>query len=229
MFRPVQGLKLMSAIAATLALSNVALAEPSKTGESKSTDTKAETTATAAKADKSVYSGPPVLDASRFFGFAAVGYASAKAAPEVMAKLFCYCGCDATDNHSYLIDCFTGVHGVDCHICQEEAVMALKMHRDNTPIAQIQKTIDQQFASKYPFAEDTPTYKKYKATRLWKFGADEIAGPSPPDASGSASQSDKSSKPKLKPGFAAGSCCVAGDHKDSTEKPSKEKKTKKEK
>jgi hypothetical protein len=97
------------------------------------------------------YDGPAVLDPSRFFGGAAMGYASAKAAPQVMSQLFCYCGCDATDKHQHLIDCFTSPHGVDCHICQEEAVAALKLNRDHTPIAEIQRQIDEEFSHHYPF------------------------------------------------------------------------------
>src|SRR5437016_679078 len=71
-------------------------------------------------ANKDGYSGPPVLEPGKFFGEAAMGYASAQAAPQVMSKLFCYCGCDTTDGHSALIDCYTSMHGQDCHICQEE-------------------------------------------------------------------------------------------------------------
>lgn len=140
------------------------------------------------------YTGKPVMDPSLAAGMAAVGYASAKAAPEVMAKLFCYCGCDMTDSHSALIDCFTGQHGMDCHICQEEAVLALRMHRDGASIPEIQKRVDAEFAKQYPFTEKTDALKKYEAMR---------AGTTPP-----APAADKSTaKPKVKPGFSAGNCC----------------------
>lgn len=114
------------------------------------------------------YSGPPVLEPSQFFGEAAMGYASAKACPEVVSKVFCYCGCDISDGHGSLVDCYTGLHGTDCHICQEEAVLALRMKRNGSSIAEIQKKIDQEYAGKYPFSEESPALKKYKATRLWK-------------------------------------------------------------
>ena len=78
---------------------------------------------------------PPVLAPEQFFGAAAMGYAAAKAVPHVCHKLFCYCGCDLTDAHTNLLDCFTNFHGADCHICQEEAMHALKMDRDEQPIA----------------------------------------------------------------------------------------------
>jgi len=113
---------------------------------------------------------PPVLAPEQFFGAAAMGYAAAKAVPHICHKLFCYCGCDITDNHTNLLDCFTNFHGADCHICQEESMTALKMSRDEQPIPVIQKYIDETYASKYPFKEDSPAYKKYKATRQYSAG-----------------------------------------------------------
>jgi hypothetical protein len=97
---------------------------------------------------------PPVLPPSQFFGAAAMGYAAAKAVPKVCHKLFCYCGCDITDRHKNLLDCFVTIHGADCHICQEEALMALKMNRAEKNLEAIQKSVDQ-------------TYKK---DRLWTRG-----------------------------------------------------------
>ena len=162
-----------------------------------------------------------VLDPSRFFGQAMIGYAAAKAAPEIMNKLFCYCGCDITDSHISLLDCFTSIHGVDCHICQEEAVVALKLNRDGTSVGDIQKIVDEKYAEHYPFEEDSPTYKNYKATRLYavkgkidsksakapavKFG-EGTAGPAAPD-------DDKKWVPKLKPGKQVNSQCCSGDDK----------------
>jgi hypothetical protein len=181
---------------------------------------------TAATAKQSGYSGLPVLDPSRYFGEAAMGYASAKAAPEVMSVLFCYCGCDATDGHHHLIDCFTSNHGVDCHICQEEAVEALKLYRAGTPIATIQQNIDEHYSHHYPFGEDTQNYKTYKASRLWtdavtagkSTGGDGTsAGPFPAaeDGKNKPSTGEKAPKsatgPKVKPGFKVGNCC--GEHK----------------
>ena len=105
-----------------------------------------------------------VLDPSKFFGMASFGYAAAKTCPEVMEKVFCYCGCDLTDHHVSLLDCFTSVHGVDCHICQEEAILARRMNSDGAPIIEIQKAIDEKYSKDYPFENDTPAYKNYKAT-----------------------------------------------------------------
>lgn len=117
----------------------------------------------------------PVLPPEQFFGAAAMGYAAAKVVPHVCAKLFCYCGCDITDQHSCLLDCFTGMHGADCHICQEEALQALKMWRDERPLSDIQKTIDEGWQAKYPFKEESPALKKYRSTRKWQPGGSQPA------------------------------------------------------
>jgi hypothetical protein len=109
----------------------------------------------------------PVLPPENFFGAAAMGYAAAKANPRICSKIFCYCGCDITDNHSNLLDCFTGMHGADCHICQEEALQALRMNRDGSTLADIQKQIDSEYSMKYPFKDESPALKKYRSARLY--------------------------------------------------------------
>lgn len=211
------------------------IAEASKSG-SKSTSKKEPSTKESSDADKKkaeqtagAGERKPVLEPSQFYGLASFGYASAKACPEVMEKLFCYCGCDLTDSHTSLLDCFTSIHGVDCHICQEEAVLANKMNKDGISIKEIQKKIDETYASQYPFESDTPTYKKYKTSRLWtqndpgteaaKFGTQQ-AGPDAPEEK-------SSTPPKLKPGREPSKCCSGGEHKSSDEDKSKEKNDKK--
>lgn len=170
--------------------------------------------------EKVSYDGKPVLNPSGYFGAAAMGYASAKAAPEVMSHLFCYCGCDMSDSHSWLIDCFTSDHGRDCHICQEEAVLALRLHRDGASITEIQQRIDQDFSKHYPFEEPTATYKKYKENRLWTKAEGstsdvkpKTAGPEPA-TTGSA----PAKPPKVKEGFSVGTCCGKDEHQDSKKK-----------
>jgi hypothetical protein len=110
----------------------------------------------------------PVLDPNKYFGKAKAGYAAAKECPEICAKLFCYCGCDLTDEHVSLLDCFTTDHGVDCYICQEEALAALKMKQQGKGLAEIQKVIDLAYKKEYPFDDKSPAYKKYQAAKLWK-------------------------------------------------------------
>ena len=191
-----------------------------------------------AKADSAKASGAKttalkeVLDPGKFFGLASFGYAAAKACPEVMSKLFCYCGCDLTDSHVSLLDCFTSIHGVDCHICQEEAILANKMNRENTPIAEIQKAIDEKYSHEYPFENDTPAYKNYKATHYDVKGgttggtkpaksSPELAGPEDPDA--------PKTPPKLKPGKKMPDCCGVEEHKKDALKKDESKKAGKKK
>lgn len=159
----------------------------------------------------------PVIDPSNFGGLAAIGYASAKQIPEICSKLFCYCGCDITDNHSSLLDCYTSMHGVDCHICQEEATLALRLHRDGVAMAEIQKQVDEGYQNRYPFQQPSPALRKYIASRLWgpknTEAAQTVTGPAGP--------------PVVKPGFKVTDCCKDKEHHNeagggaSSEKKSK--------
>ena len=186
----------------------------------------------------SVPGEPPVLDPNKFFGHAKSGYAAAQLCPEICAKLFCYCGCDMTDDHDSLLDCFTTDHGVDCHICQEEAHIALKMKREGKSMKQIQQAIDIMFEKEYPFDEPTAVIQKYRKNRLWQPGtvktldkpgsaaakssptpAGNSAGTSSQSASGkpgttSAKSATSAGKPILgKNGQPVGACC-AGHSKE---------------
>ncbi|MDR3615392.1 MAG: CYCXC family (seleno)protein [Candidatus Obscuribacterales bacterium] len=112
----------------------------------------------------------PVLRPESFFGKAKLGYEAAQQTPEICAKLFCYCGCDMTDNHSSLLDCFTSDHGVDCSICQEETIIALKMKNEHKSLAEIQKVIDLKYTKDYEatFSKPTDALRNYRANRLWQ-------------------------------------------------------------
>ncbi|MBX3152175.1 hypothetical protein KF728_18600 [Candidatus Obscuribacterales bacterium] len=146
-----------------------------------------------------------VLDASNYVGQVKAGYLAAKEVPEVCEKLFCYCGCDMTDCHGSLLDCFTSDHGVDCHICQEEAILALKFHRKGKSISDIQKFIDKRYAKEYPFETESPTLQKYKRERLWDNGkkaASKTTGEQ---------NSEAGAEPKLKQGRTKSESCCGSD------------------
>jgi hypothetical protein len=132
-----------------------------------------------------------VLPAGKFFGQAAVGYQAAQQCPEVIAKLFCYCGCDMTDAHTTLLDCFTSEHGADCPICTDEAVIAAQMKKLGRTIPQIQQAIDSKYAKEYPFQEESPALKKYRQMALGV----------------KSTNLDKSSNKQLKSGHISGTCC----------------------
>jgi hypothetical protein len=145
---------------------------------------------------------PAVLPAENVFGNAKMGYMAAKRIPDICGKLFCYCGCDLTDNHSSLLDCFTSDHGVDCNICQEEALLALKMHTEGKELPDIQKAVDLKYVAEYNsvFEQPSETLKKYRQSRLWKPTTAELASEDVVGKSGTQS-GDKSKRTE------AGTCC----------------------
>lgn len=52
----------------------------------------------------------PPLSASLFVGKVAEAYQVAHEIPEVLDKLYCYCGCDKSVGHKSLLSCFTDSH-----------------------------------------------------------------------------------------------------------------------
>jgi hypothetical protein len=54
----------------------------------------------------------PVLDPSQFTGMVRAAYAAAKANPQVLDQVYCYCYCDDPPfNHKSLLSCFVETHG----------------------------------------------------------------------------------------------------------------------
>ncbi|CAN5553215.1 hypothetical protein BH11CYA1_BH11CYA1_08310 [soil metagenome] len=221
-----------SEVKESTAASNIPLATSDKSSEatvhSNSASTSASNSESKANASESLEKSgvpgePPVLDPNKFFGHAKSGYAAAKLCPEICAKLFCYCGCDMTDDHDSLLDCFTTDHGVDCHICQEEALIALKMKREGKTIKQIQQAIDIMFEKEYPFDEPSAVIQKYRKNRLWQPGTVKTLGlqSGKPSGNGSAKAAAKAGVSTSKPGTRvpgkpmlgrdgkpAGACCA---------------------
>jgi len=103
-----------------------------------------------------------VLPSTRFKLPVSLGYKAAAGAKDVVKQLFCYCGCDRTDDHTSLLDCFTSVHGAYCPICQEEAIEAAKLKSKNVPLKDIQKQIDNHYAKRYPFPRPSAQLLKYR-------------------------------------------------------------------
>lgn len=143
------------------------------------------------------------------------GYAAAKAIPDICAKIFCFCGCDITDKHTSLLDCFTSDHGVGCPICIEEALIALQMNKKGKTICEIQFAIDRRYEKQYPFDSPSESLKKYRAERLWD--ADKKPAQSKPAHDGQA--------PSLKKNKKTGNCCGGSDeHKPTQESDKKNSK-----
>lgn len=53
---------------------------------------------------------PETLPPERFSGAVAESYGIARAIPDVLADLHCYCGCDRSMGHRHLLDCFADDH-----------------------------------------------------------------------------------------------------------------------
>jgi hypothetical protein len=91
-----------------------------------------------------------------------MGYQAAQQYPDVLDKLFCYCGCDVTDKHNSLLDCYLTSHGAYCAICLEEAIEARQMKNGGSSIAQIQQRIDDRFIKQYPMKQPSMLLIKYR-------------------------------------------------------------------
>ncbi|MGH7864778.1 MAG: CYCXC family (seleno)protein [Candidatus Binataceae bacterium] len=76
------------------------------------------------------------LEPAQFQGQVREAYAIAERDPALLSQLHCYCGCDRTDGHQNLLDCFRDRHGATCSICVAEA-------RDGRVLADQGVSIDQ--------------------------------------------------------------------------------------
>ncbi len=152
-----------------------------------------------------------VLAANKIHGRGSVGYAAARACPEILDKLFCYCGCDRTDGHNALLDCFTSEHGVYCDDCQEEAILANKLNKDGKSMKDIQEAVDKKFSRHYPFEKPSLRYQKYKDSRLYIKDAANGTLLKATEQSNKLQEHNKngaiSSDLKLKPGKSISKCC----------------------
>ena len=85
---------------------------------------------------------PPTQSPSKFTDpQAARAYKIAKEIPTVLAQQPCYCWCSRGGHHS-LHDCYVGTHGEHCDICQKEAFLADKLHKQGKSAAEIRAAIE---------------------------------------------------------------------------------------
>ena len=71
---------------------------------------------------------------------------SPRSDPALLAQLHCYCGCDDTDGHKNLLDCFRDTHGSTCAICCGEARDAESMASRGMPVEQIRDALRARYA-----------------------------------------------------------------------------------
>ncbi len=86
------------------------------------------------------------LDPANFQGTVREAYEVAEKDPALLAQLHCYCGCDVTDGHKNLLDCFRDTHGSTCAICCGEARDAEKMATSGMPVEQIRDALRARYA-----------------------------------------------------------------------------------
>jgi hypothetical protein len=86
------------------------------------------------------------LDPRRFQGDVRKAYEIAGHNPALLAQLHCYCGCDRTQGHKNLLDCFRDTHGSQCAICTGEAIEADTLANQGMPVEQIRDALRARFA-----------------------------------------------------------------------------------
>jgi Protein of unknown function with PCYCGC motif len=86
---------------------------------------------------------PTTLDPTEFNAnpAASVAYTLAARIPKILYQVPCYCGCDRTQGHQSLLDCFVGRHGAFCRLCQQEAIFTFEQKRKGTTAPQIRDAI----------------------------------------------------------------------------------------
>ena len=89
----------------------------------------------------------PTLEPEKFTGLARDAYRAAREIPVTLAQLPCYCHCDRGFGHKSLHSCFEDDHAAHCAVCVNEALLALKLEKEQklTP-AQIREMIVAQYS-----------------------------------------------------------------------------------
>jgi len=87
------------------------------------------------------------LDPNQFVGEVKQAYQIAQHDPALLAQLHCWCGCDRTDGHQNLLDCYRDTHGAHCAICTGEAIEAEKLASQGMPVEKIRDALRDRFAN----------------------------------------------------------------------------------
>ena len=89
----------------------------------------------------------PTLEPDKFTGPTREAYRAVREIPVTIAQLPCYCHCDRGFGHKSLYSCFEDDHAAHCAVCVNEALLALKLEKEQkmTP-AQIREAIVAQFS-----------------------------------------------------------------------------------
>ena len=89
----------------------------------------------------------PTLPPEQFTGPTRDAYRAAREIPVTLAQLPCYCHCDRGFGHKSLHSCFEDEHAAHCAVCVNEALLALKLEKEQKLMpAQIRDTIVAQYS-----------------------------------------------------------------------------------
>ncbi len=72
----------------------------------------------------------PTLEPEKFTGPTRDAYRAVKEIPVTIAQLPCYCHCDEGFGHKSLYSCFEDDHAAHCAVCVNEALLALKLEKE---------------------------------------------------------------------------------------------------
>jgi Protein of unknown function with PCYCGC motif len=84
-----------------------------------------------------------------------VAYTLASRIKTVIRQVPCYCGCDKEQGHKSLLDCFTGRHGVLCHLCQKEVIFCYLQQKKGKQIEEIRDAMAKGKASRIDLTRRT--------------------------------------------------------------------------
>ncbi len=145
-------------VAAVLMVTSQNKQSPASTTQTTATQTPAphheHSTSTTAKALPAHFEVPPsksllgpTLNPDTFDGPVRDAYRAAREISVTLAQLPCYCHCDQGFGHKSLYSCFQDDHASHCAVCVQEALLALKLEREQkmSP-AQIRDTIVAQYS-----------------------------------------------------------------------------------
>lgn len=86
------------------------------------------------------------LDPMQFTGEVRDAYKVAQENPDLLVQLHCWCGCDRTNGHKNLLDCYRDHHGASCAICTGEALEAKKLFDQGASIDTIRAALKARYA-----------------------------------------------------------------------------------
>ena len=90
----------------------------------------------------------PTLAPEKFTGLTRDAYQAVREIPVTIAQMPCYCHCDRGMGHKSLYSCFEDDHAAHCATCVNEALLALKLEKEQKLTApQIRERIIAQYSN----------------------------------------------------------------------------------